>query len=71
MLGISSIIDDLIKNETVCDVTILENDEFNTLNGCKIIKQDGVMVQFEYPSNGKTYIYSLGDIWQIRFDTVT
>lgn len=69
MLGLSNIIVDLIQNATPCDINIFQDGSLTTLADCIIKKQDGLMVEFEYPYNNKTYVYPLSEIQSIRWDT--
>lgn len=68
-VGSSSILQKIITTEKACSITVNIDGTLQTFNNCLIVDQDGVMVKFDYPSNGITYIYLMSDVKQIRYPT--
>lgn len=70
----SGVIQTYIDDQTECAITVKEADgTVNTLNPCKIKKQDGDLVQFLYIKTGDDMMYSYHreDIKQVRHEVAS
>lgn len=69
----SCIIQRYINSELIVAITVIDPDgTVNTLSTCKVLTQDGDMVEFVYIKSGNdmVYVYHREDIKQIRHEIV-
>lgn len=66
----STILQNIVKDETTVTIVVNDNGALNTLSPCRILAQDGVFIEFQYIKTGNDmiYVYQLSDVKQIRYE---